>query len=255
MSNDKARFWQAYLDGELSVSEAAEFEAELDDEERQLLASEMGFESALAEKLSLNATCPDEVWDRTRALIEAQQTPRRTMRRWYYGAATFAAAASIAFILAVYAPMDTSPSSAVVMAAQTVEELAAASETPGDRESVHRYLLAHGVRLDLREPMSLHMAGAHPHIELVGVRTEMANGEPVVEMLFACCGKPVKVLMVKQGTQAALDIGQAAGAGHQVRATRLVGNYLTAVVSDHSAHGLLDIFEGQDAAPANHSKV
>ena len=255
MSKDKAKFWQAYLDGELSMSEAAAFEAELDDEERRLLASEMRFESALADKLSQNAACPGQVWDRTRALIEAQRMPRRSMRRWYYGAATFAAAASIAFMISVFAPVDSSPSSAVVMAAQSVAELAATSETPADRESVHRYLLAHGVQLDLREPMSLYMAGAHPHIELVGARTEMANGEQIVEMLFSCCDKPVKVLMVEQGSKAALDIGQATGAGHQVRATRLVGNYLTVVVSNHSAHGLLDIFEEQDAAPASHSEV
>ena len=255
MINDKAKFWQAYLDGELSVSEAAAFEAELDDEERQLLASEMRFESAFADKLSQNAACPDQVWDRTRALIEAQRMPRRSMRRWYYGAATFAAAASIAFMISVFAPVDSSPSSAVVMAAQSVEELAATSETPGDRESVHRYLLAHEVRLDLREPMSLHMAGTHPYIELVGARTEMANGEPVVEMLFNCCHQPVKILMVERGTKAALDIGQAAGAGHHVQATRMVGIYLTAVVSDHRAHGLLDIFEGQDAAPADNAEV
>ena len=101
MSNvKKGIYWQAYLDGELSASEAADFEANLDDRERQLLASEMSFESAFAEKLGMDATCPDQVWENTRALIEAKRAPRRSMKRLYYGAATFAAAASIAFMIA-----------------------------------------------------------------------------------------------------------------------------------------------------------
>lgn len=49
---------QAYLDGELSASEASEFEATLDAAERERLAAEVRFENGLAERLAQDAKCP-----------------------------------------------------------------------------------------------------------------------------------------------------------------------------------------------------
>ena len=80
-------------------------------------------------------------------------------------------------------------------------------------------------------------------MEVIGVRTNEVNNEPVVEILFGCCGRPVKVMMAAQGSDVATLIGLVSANGNgEVQATRTVGHYLVAVVSDHPTHGLLDIF-------------
>ena len=108
MDGKKERLWQAYLDGELSTGESAEFEQSLSPSEREGLASEMRFERALAERLGENAHCPDEVWERTKALVAGAEAPalaQSSRRRWYWGVATLAAA-SIAFVLSLYTTGD-----------------------------------------------------------------------------------------------------------------------------------------------------
>ena len=139
------------------------------------------------------------------------------------------------------------------MAAHTVEELASLSETEPGREPVEAYLVRHNIRLSLRSLVALKMHENHKHIQLMGAGTELANGEYVVEMLFACCRLPVKVLVAKVGSIAAQEIGRVAGTDEgQVVATRVVGGYLAAVVSDHPAHGLLDIFVQDEGGMAHH---
>ena len=61
--------WNAYIDGELSASEASEFEASLSDEDRALLAGEMQFENALADRLRQDSDCPADVWARVKAQV------------------------------------------------------------------------------------------------------------------------------------------------------------------------------------------
>lgn len=262
MSMDEKKAWQAYLDGELSVSEASEFEENLSDGERERLAAEVHFENSLANHLSRDADCPEDVWKRTQALLTKKRAldrgsrraphrgPHGTYRRWYWGVATLAAAASLAFVVSLFSPLRHSPSPAVVLAVETVEQLAASSETERDQDSIQRYLDRHGVDLALRSPASL--ATNHKPIELLGARREHAKGEAVMEVLVACCGYPVKILMAQRGSAAAEEIGRAAGANGHVMATRVVGGYLTAVVGLHPAHGLLDLLASPDAQHARH---
>ena len=247
MSINREHLWHAYLDGELTVIEMSEFEASLNQDERERLAAEMQFESGLAERLSQDVKCPDEVWERTKTLLAAQQeAPVPSFRRWYWGMATLATAATLAFMISLFGAVNPDTASALVLAAETVEELAATSETDADADAVRTYLADHNVDLELNPMESLAIASAHP-LEIIGARTYEVNGEPVVEMLFGCCGRPVKVMMAVQGSDAATLIGLASASGNgDVLATRTVGRYLVAVVSDHPAPGLLDIFaDGQ----------
>ena len=113
MKKDTEQYWQAYLDGELSASEAADFEASLTDAQREQLAVDMHVERVLAEHLGRDAECPDEVWERTKARVARLSetgTPHAAgHRRWYWGAATLAAAAAIAFVISIIAPTGGSP--------------------------------------------------------------------------------------------------------------------------------------------------
>ncbi|MCH7908585.1 MAG: hypothetical protein IIB38_03100 [Candidatus Hydrogenedentes bacterium] len=244
MSINREHLWQAYLDGELTVIEMSEFETSLDEDERERLAAEMRFEGGLAERLSQDVKCPDEVWERTKALLTGQQeAPAPSFRRWYWGMATLATAATLAFMISLFGAVNPDTASALVLAAETVEELAATSETDADVDSIRAYLADHDIELELNPVESLAIASTHRHLEVIGVRTNEVNNEPVVEILFGCCGRPVKVMMAAQGSDVATLIGLVSANGNgEVQATRTVGHYLVAVVSDHPTHGLLDIF-------------
>lgn len=248
MSINREHLWQAYLDGELTVIEMSEFEASLNEDEREQLAAEMRFEGGLAERLSQDVKCPDEVWERTKALLTGQKEEYvPTFRRWYWGMATLATAAALAFMISLYVPVKQDASFPLLLAAETVADLAATSETDANSESVQAYLASHDIELELNSMESLAMASTHHHMAVIGARTIKVNNEPVVEMLFGCCGHPVKVMMASQGSDAAILIGLASANGNgEVQATRSVGHYLTAVVSDHPAPGLLDIFADGD---------
>lgn len=256
MSMDKEKSWQAYLDGELSAGEASEFEEGLSAEARERVGAEMRFENALADTLGQDAECPDDVWARTRALIAGQEAPRRSVRvafrRWYWGAGALAAAATLAFLVSLLLPVNTPLSPAIVLAAESVEELASYSETAAGLESVQAYLDRQFANVTLSLPAASEMSSAHHSVQLLGARMETSTPEPVVELLFGCCGYPVKVVMAKRGSATAGEIGRAAADGSgQVQATRVVGGYVTAVVGDHPAHGLLDILSVREEAASS----
>jgi hypothetical protein len=259
MNKNREKMRQAYLDGELSAIESSEFEATLDAAESEQLAAEVRFENGLAERLAQDAKCPEDVWERTKALLAEQHVPARpvSFSRWYWGAATFAAAASIVFFVTVFPQSPLSPS-AVVMAAESVDELAASAESESGPKATQAYLRKQGIELKLRDAdFKGEMVGntfkpslIHGDIHILGARMErLPSGKPVVEILFGCCRKPVKVLMAEKGSNAAFEIGEAAAARtmNHILDTRSVDGYITAVVGIHKAHGLLDIFEEQNA--------
>ncbi len=250
MTGDKHNLWQAYLDGELSVAETAEFEASLTEAERERLASEMRFENGMAERLSHNATCPIEVWKRTQAMLRECAAKEKAgaasgpspFRRWYWGMATIAAAATIALVFATFAPVPRGDYSAIVMAAASVDELAEQSTQQGDKSIAEEFLRALNFDLHLNEESSLGMAAIHHDIKVVGVHQSALEGDPVAEIFFGCCDYPVKIILAQKGSAAAKRIGLAAADGGQVQATRVIGDYVTAVVGKHPAYDLLDIF-------------
>lgn len=245
MNDHKEHLWQAYLDGELSASEAAQFESSLSDIERAQLAEDMRFERVLAERLSEDAECPDDVWARTRALVEGRGSGAAPALgrsgSWRLGAATLAAAASIAFLLSQYVPLGGAPeSSAVILAASTIEELAAGSEVEQGPDSAERFLHGHGIDLGIVDDTTA--VGRHRNVEVVGARQELLCGEMVTEVLIGCCGFPLKILLTKRDSAVAREIGLAAANNSDVQSTRIVGDYLVAVVGHHKSHSLLEMF-------------
>lgn len=253
MNTKREHLWQAYIDGELSATEAAAFEATLSESERRELTADVQFDRALSGRLSADAACPDAVWAKAQSLVEAElkTVPIAGAQRkgWYWAAGTLAAAASIAFAISLYAP--TGPikdSSSVIHAASSLEELTALSEVGPGRDAAQRCLDEKGVDVDLVYETVLGSMGVHHHpIEIVGAREAMLNGDPVAEVLLGCCGHPVKLLLARHDSAAAHEIGLAAAQPGDVQATRVVGDYLAAVVAGgHPAHELLDIFGGQD---------
>lgn len=265
MSLDREKIWQAYLDGELTVGETAEFETTLGAEERERLAGEKQFEAGLAEVLSNSADCPDEAWQRIQAQVRAARPPQKAapLRRWNWAAGTVvAAAAAVAFFIAFAAPSfldsphDASRSATVVSAA-TVDELAALSETAPDLKAVREYLERRGIDLFLIGADDWGISAFHFDIDILGARVEHIDGREVVSLLFGCCDRPVKVVIARRGSEEARMLGETVGeASSQVQCIRAIGGndqFLVAVVGRHRTASLLDLFRGQpvEAAPAH----
>ncbi len=249
MKQDKEKLSQAYLDGELSASEISEFERILTPEERRQLAGEMQFERALGERLAHDAECPELVWRRVRQAHGLRPGFAQRHRRIGWGIASLAAAASIAFLASVYGPSlvritpgGETDSEAVVLAAETVEQLQAASMTEPGRDAVQEFLRNAGITLEVDSVEALPMGAIHHDIAIIGARKDPAGRDAVHELLFACCGYPVKVIVARCGSHAAETIGHAAALEGQVQATRRVAGYLAAVVGNHEARDLIDIF-------------
>lgn len=250
-TQDKEKLWQAYIDGELSASEMAGFEASLTPGEQELLTADVKFERCFVEKLSMADGCPEAVWKQLKTQMSGSDAGsvtafpgERSSRSRWIAFATVAAAAAVAFMIYTVAP-NGSPglTPPTVVAASTVDELAGRSDVEPDRLVIQEFMHDHKVDLKLREEQSLPIAKHHSNIKLVGAHAY--PNDDYVEIYAGCCKKPVMIVLARRGTEAARLLGQASDENSQVQATRIVGDYVAAVVGEHPAYGLLDIFEGQ----------
>lgn len=253
-THEKEQQWQAYMDGELSATEMANFENSLPPDERELLTADVQLERGIMDRLSEDGGCPEEVWENVKRSMLAQasddtdavETLSVNRKPWRVALLTLAAAAMLAFAISSITPSNVTPgltSAPTILAAQTIEELAEQSEVEADRLVIQDFMHKNNVNLDLRIEDSLPIAKIHSGIHLVGAATK-ENGA-FVEIYAGCCSRPVKIVLAKRDSDAAHALGYATGPNSDVQATRIVGEYLAAVVGDHPAHGLLDIFKGQ----------
>lgn len=253
MDTNQEHMWQAYIDGELSATEMASFEAMLNPGDQERLRTDVQFDRGVNERLQEGSSCPLEVWERTKALLikhsEAKSTsttvafrPKRRSMMW--GVGTLLAAAGLAFVISTLAPfyagLNATP---IILEAATIDELVSQSKVKAEPQAIEAYMHANNINLDLVPEDSIAMAQFHSPLKLVGAsRTE--DGE-YVELFVGCCKEPVKIIIVHRNSASAKKLGGACGLDCDVQATRIVGDYLTAVVGKHPAHGLLDIFAGQ----------
>lgn len=242
--------WQAYLDGELTATEASEFEATLSPEEREQLADELKFERAMAARLREEGECPSKLWANTLQLLEQQYgVSPSAKRKWYWGAASLAAAAAIAFVLSIYGPSltpldDTGP----IFAASSVKDLVAESEIEPGYQSTADFLTSHGIDVVLyRENRVEALSRPHQPIRFVGARALNGDGDDATEIMMTCCGRPVRIIVAEQDSATGERMANAiAQPGNDVQAIRIVNGYMTAVVSKHPAAKLAGILEAKD---------
>lgn len=248
MNRDREQMWQAYVDGELSACEAAQFEASLTEADRTRLAAEMRFERALSEQLREDCPCPEAAWQRAREAVMACEAPpgATRSRRLAIGGATLAAAAALAFVLS-YAPgyLDTARDAKVIHAAESIEALKAESETEPGWASVQAYLDEHGIDLKLTERDQLLGFLFHRRINLIGARQVKFGGGLVTELLIDCCDKPVKLIIATKHSEAGRALLRAAADDDtDIQGTKKVNGYVAAVVAIHPSHFLLSLVDG-----------
>ncbi len=246
MSHERDRLWSAYLDGELSSREAADFHQTVSPEERVRLAQEVCLETALVERLTLQSECPSEVWRRLRDRIDKRTKRGRFARligrrraRWAVG---IASAAAVLVALLVWQVLREARHEGVVQedlyeVADDVPALVRSAEVAGDIVRVRSFMAAHGIDVHLKAIPSSGEAGGH-EVRLVGARKVHGRDEAGVELFFACCGQPVKVILAALGSDLARELAAAQERG-QVRNSRVVGGFLAAAVGRHGTKEVL----------------
>ncbi len=232
MSHERDRLWSAYLDGELSSREAADFHQTVSPEERERLVWEARLETALAERLSAGSECPPEVWRRIGNRTKRGRFARLIGRRRAWWAAAIASAAALV-VLAVWR----SPREDILEVADDVGALARSAEVAGDIEKVRGFMVAHGVDVHLKAIPPREETGGH-EVRLLGARGVRHRGEAGVELLFACCDRPIKVILSALSSDLAMELGAAQERG-QVRSSRVVGGFLAVPVGRHDAKVVL----------------
>ena len=233
----------AWLDGELSASEAAAFLAELSDAERHELEQEKHLNEGIASLLRADAPCPLSAWKRaTAAVYEAEAAQTRTRFQWRKAAliaAPIAAVLLVVLMLAVPSTTDATPTF-LKLAGATVPELEHYSSVQPERDQVDQLLRQYGFNLSLDEiSVPAHEEAQGRTLRLIGASTATYRGETVVVLLFACCNKPTQVVITARGGEAERAVREAMERKSVLMARELCPQYMGAVVGDTDRAGLL----------------
>ncbi len=245
--NEREKLWMAYLDGQMSAAEASAFDESLTAEEREQLAAEMRLEAGIAERLAAKVACPDATWEALRSQLEGKPAtvPTNVVRLPLRSLGLIAAAAAV--VLVFYSvrggdTVDSAPTSGSFDSAVSVAEL----ENMAHGVGVEEYFTQHNIQLAVADFSESHGHSHHKTIRAIGACDGDCPYGSLYEVLFECCGEPVRVVLAEQSSRGARMIKQAQAHG-KVQATRMIGGYLAGVVGIHHAEELLDLIEAKPA--------
>lgn len=231
MKRNEEHLWSAYLDGELSATDASAYDAGLSEADRARMEAEMRLESAMADALRDESPCPLDVWKR---IVQDVHCAARKRDRWrataaHWGVPAFAAAAGIFVAFALYFPAG--PNSLppfLELAVANEPEMRQVSPAELDRAMVEDLLRQTGVDLSLAPKVDL----SHHRMEFVDASKGIYGDRNYVRLLFLCCGQPVKIIITPEDTPAAAAIEKAFADGEFTGDTRRTGGCIIAAVGD-----------------------
>lgn len=236
----------AYMDGQMSTSEALEFERSLSSRDKERLNGEVRLESAVCESLMGRECCPVALWN---SLSEKMKTPAPVISRKYYwmsrGISVLAATAVVVFGATFYTDLgqnqNRAEASIIEIDNTNVVEFAKGSEVPATVEAAQKFLDDNQIDLQF---VSLPVpASGHAHkVEFLGACRSKCKEKGLIELRFSCCGKPAALLVARQGTPGARKLKSAAHCG-SIQETRVVGDYVTAVACGHDSTGLIEMLQ------------
>ena len=239
---ERENLWMAALDGEQTAGEALSFDASLTSQERERLHQEKQLERSLCDCLAGCECCPDLMWKRVETALRGRGADTRRWRSgWTVG---LAAAAALLLVIAYSFVRGVTSDDFTVMAASTIDQLETqcCREVPGDEQNVDAFLADRGIPLEIRDLGNWNKSHHHS-VNLLGIHECTYREEPVIEILFACCGQPAKVVLVRADGVAAAKLRDAAHEpGSHVRVARVLGDRLAGVVSRHRAEEFLGNF-------------
>jgi hypothetical protein len=247
MSNEKERLWTAYLDEELSETEARAFEEQLTESERESLAADARYEAAVAARLSEDVKCPDDLWQRVQGEIwQAQANEARLPSQWTrWAIPALAAAAAIIVFVTFFVPTGFDGLPAFLEpAAANVPDLKAMTEVEPNRAAVEDFMRQAGMRITLQDHGQQARRGHHP-VQLYGASKGTVEDGDVVRVLYSCCRLPLEVIVAQEGGAAANAINKAR-AGKRLRHTKDLKGYVIAVVgSPHHGGQILRLVQDE----------
>lgn len=242
---DRERLLTAYIDGQLSASEAVAFEATLSQEEREWCAREIHFEQAVCEVLAGPIACPEALWQQLSEQMETAPRPRRRWlaQPWVAWSAFGGLAAALAFTFydvdpaagqgQFFEPVLSLPADAVSMQSE--------SSTPPDHDAVQQFMRQRDVMLIFNNFAGFQQVDGH-EVRLLGASEQGCHGRSVMEILFQCCGMPVKVVLAREDTAGADILEQGVREG-RVKFLTHAGTYVMGVVGAHHAPDLTRLFQ------------
>lgn len=241
---DRDQAWMASLDRQFTPAEALEFESRLSPAEQERLSREYRLEELIMERLLDGPECPDAL--SRRILLQVRNGSSRWKRAkkalpWLAVAAAVIVVSALPWMPTDFRLREADSTATLPPMAASVAELARESQTPADRAAVERFLQDHGVQLALADFNQLLPASGHD-VTLLGVREGVSDDGSLLEILFNCCGFPIKLYVAPRDTNGALWIEQAhASGGLQGRA--VVADYLAAVAGDHPSENLIQVLQ------------
>lgn len=245
--DDHDKRWMAYLDGQMTASEALDFEETLSERDRARLAGEVRLESAISDALSGPECCPADLWSKLSLQMRnpAPAKPSRTAYWFSRTAVVLAATAAIVFTVPYYEEFSRAQSqgtlSGLGVQEASLDDFRRRSEVPPTYAAAQNYLRQHNIDLKL---VNLGDSGrqGHHQIEFVGVCEGGCPEKTLFELRFICCGKPAKVLIAKRGTSGERILREAARCD-DIRETRTSDGFIMAVISSHESPDLLNIVQ------------
>ncbi|MBI1321018.1 MAG: hypothetical protein GC168_19000 [Candidatus Hydrogenedens sp.] len=241
---EKDHLWMANLDREVTPAEALHFQQQLSETEQTRMAHEVHLEELLVERLLEGPDCPEALW-RSIAGQVAQRKPARVSRRPVFAwAAGLAAAAALVLVAgAAWMALNRAVPEALAVNAPTVEALAAESQTTPDRAAVETFLRDHDFALALNDFDAMPPASEHA-VALLGARDSDTDG--MVELLYNCCGRPMKLYLARPGSEGAQLLAEAGRRGGLLE-QKTIGGYAAGVAGNHHADNLLRVLTALEA--------
>lgn len=245
--NEKEKLWMAYLDGEMTASEASAFDERLSPAERDRLAVEARIESGLAQTLGQEVKCPDAVWRQLKVQMDNEAPARPSRISW--GRFALLAASLLVVSVAGYWYVRGHDAGTGLQAGihgptpADPEMFALLAKTGPDADAIEGYMRDHDIQLALAESVRDARAQMGGHeITLVGSCEGKCPHGSIVEVMFLCDNEPARVLVTKVGSPGAHMITEGLARG-ELRSTKRVGEYMVGLICAQDATGLLDLLE------------
>lgn len=250
-TDEREKRWMAYMDGQMSTSEALEFERSLSSLDKERMGGEVRLESAVCESLMGRECCPGALWaSLTERMCQTEAAPVCCAGYyWLTRGATVLAATAVVVAGALFMPGEGSapPRAADIVSIDhtTVEQFASEVEVPPVFSEAQRFLNENRIAMDLINPVS-HFNGKAHDIEFLGACTGKCPKKSIIELRFSCCGEPAVLLVARQGSFGAEKIQEALRSG-KVQEIREEGGYVTGVACGHDSKGLLEMLRPRNA--------
>ena len=217
------KLWSAYMDGELSASEALEFEKSLTEEQKEQIAAEKKFEGALDKALCKDVSCPDQVWNNVKSTLE-----KDSKKPLSYRIMPVLALASSIIIAAVimFTKPDVKRDEFKVI---NLDKLIKKVQSEPSLEKVEEFLK----KSDFAIKINGQKISEDKHdLKLLGAYKSKLGDNQIATVVFSCCDKPVKIVIVNTKTEAEKILLEEYEKGN-IKATSQIGDYKIGVISDH----------------------